>query len=223
MNAQFALRSVVLAAALVAPVAAHAALGLATGSVNMRTGPGTGYAKITTIPAGARLEVGRCSSWCQVVFRGTPGYVSAKYVNVGYVNFAPRNIRRPLPPMVGYYQKPYWDDQAQAWYDGRRWYSNGRWYNSQPGFSLTLNFGQPGMKPPRENPRPPMDGVCLVTFNSPAAVDAGANVDVIRARLLPRDIAESREGGASRIFEYGANTASTCQCLNNPSTRATCQ
>ena len=63
--------------------AAQAATGVATGSVNMRTGPGTSYAKITTIPAGAPVEVFGCSSWCQVAYGGAQGYASANYISQG--------------------------------------------------------------------------------------------------------------------------------------------
>jgi len=69
---------------------------------------------------------------------------------------------------------------------------------------------------------PGHDRVCLVTFNSESAVAAGRNVDVVGTKLLPRKAAQAQEGGASKIFEYGANTEQTCNCLNDPSTRATC-
>src|SRR3954471_8811608 len=60
------LSAAVLAGALLTASAANAAPGVATGDVNMRSGPGTGYSVITTIPAGAPLEIYGCSSWCQV-------------------------------------------------------------------------------------------------------------------------------------------------------------
>jgi hypothetical protein len=69
---------------------------------------------------------------------------------------------------------------------------------------------------------PGQDRVCLITFKNQAAVEGGANVDVVRAKILPRKAAEAQEGGEAKIFTYGAETAATCECLNNPSTRATC-
>jgi hypothetical protein len=38
-------------------------------------------------------------------------------------------------------QRPWWDNQHQAWYDGRRWYRNGVWYNNPSGFTLGFSFG----------------------------------------------------------------------------------
>ena len=51
------------------------------------------YHRILTIPAGARINVHGCSSWCSVDYRGRSGYVSASYVSRGYAP-APQ----PLPP-----------------------------------------------------------------------------------------------------------------------------
>lgn len=73
----------IVASTLFAASAATAASGVATGDVNLRAGPGTGYAVITTIPAGAPLEIYGCSSWCQVSYGGTQGYVSGNYVSAG--------------------------------------------------------------------------------------------------------------------------------------------
>ena len=51
-----------------------------TGNVNLRTGAGTDYAKITTIPKGTNisiLSVG--NSWTQVSYAGKTGYISNSY------------------------------------------------------------------------------------------------------------------------------------------------
>jgi uncharacterized protein YraI len=128
-----------IAAGFLVPVAAEAAVGYATGSVSLRSGPGTQYARVTVIPAGARVDVGRCGSWCAVSFRGLNGYASASYISTQYARVQPRFVRPPAP-RFGYYKKPWWDDRRHAWYDGRRWYFNGRWYD-RPGFSLNFNFG----------------------------------------------------------------------------------
>lgn len=70
---------------------------------------------------------------------------------------------------------------------------------------------------------PGQDRVCLVSFKDEASVSGGANVDVVRARYLPRNGAEAQEGGVNKIFEYGDRTEEVCNCLNDPGTRATCQ
>jgi len=102
----------ILASALFAGSAAIAAPGVATGDVNMRTGPGTGYSVITTIPAGAPLEIYGCSSWCQVGYAGTQGYVSGNYVSSGQVA-QPYAYAAPVRPR--YYDYPdYYDYYAPA-------------------------------------------------------------------------------------------------------------
>lgn len=63
----------ILAVACATPSLATAAPGYTTGNVNLRTGPGTKYRKITVVPAGARIEVYRCTSWCRINYRGYRG------------------------------------------------------------------------------------------------------------------------------------------------------
>ncbi len=60
--------------------------GYTTNSVNMRTGPSTRYPVITTIPAGGLIFLNYCTrdgSWCDLTFRGAPGWVSARYIRYG--------------------------------------------------------------------------------------------------------------------------------------------
>jgi len=52
-----------------------------TNNLNFRTGPGTQYQKIMTIPAGAQLDIVSCGQrWCVVNFAGTMGYVDGRYL-----------------------------------------------------------------------------------------------------------------------------------------------
>ncbi|MBW8382731.1 MAG: C39 family peptidase, partial [Youngiibacter sp.] len=54
-----------------------------TANLNMRTGAGTGYAIITTIPAGTKLEsLGTSGGWHKVSFSGRTGWVSGSYVTI---------------------------------------------------------------------------------------------------------------------------------------------
>jgi len=69
-----------LAVLLLAAGSATSAPGVAKGNVNLRVGPGTGYARIATVPAGARVEILRCSGWCEVIHAGRRGWVSGAYV-----------------------------------------------------------------------------------------------------------------------------------------------
>ncbi len=116
-----------LGGAVLWSAAALASPGNALGNVNMRTGPGTQYSVITTIPAGAPVEVFECQSWCQVGYAGTHGYVSANYVGGGYTAPAPRAYYQPAPvytpaPSVGiYYDHPWYNaPRHRYWRDEHR-------------------------------------------------------------------------------------------------------
>lgn len=59
-------------------VAAEARPAVVTADLNIRSGPGTNYRVIGTLPAGARVDVGGCTgSWCRVA----GGYASARYLS----------------------------------------------------------------------------------------------------------------------------------------------
>lgn len=70
------------AISLLTTLAASAAPGYATGAVNVRTGPGTGYAKVGTLAAGEVVDVKECQgSWCFVDrASGTDGWSSKNYL-----------------------------------------------------------------------------------------------------------------------------------------------
>jgi uncharacterized protein YraI len=128
------------------PTIAEAAWGVTTGTANVRTGPSTGYAKITTLPGGAQVWVdGQQNGWYHISYNGRAGFVSSSLVDT-QLAMAPSRDRpfyrnRGMAPRFGYMKKPWWDNQNQAWYDGRRWYRNGVWYNSPQGFTFGFNFG----------------------------------------------------------------------------------
>ncbi|HVY20267.1 MAG TPA: SH3 domain-containing protein [Bauldia sp.] len=132
---------VVATAMMAIPAIAQAATGWTTGSVNMRTDAYVGAPKIITVPAHAQVQYDprqQKNGWFLVSYAGRTGYVSGSYIQTRFANAKP--MFRGLPPRVGFYKKPYWDNQHQAWYDGRRWYRNGIWYNSPSGFSFGFNF-----------------------------------------------------------------------------------
>lgn len=63
---------------------AYAATAYATGSVNVRSGPGTGYRVVDQLRRGERVDVVGCrGSWCRVVKSGPDGWVSANYLSSG--------------------------------------------------------------------------------------------------------------------------------------------
>nr|WP_233280905.1 SH3 domain-containing protein [Devosia oryziradicis] len=73
----------IAALALLATTAsAFAAQAYATGNVNVRSGPGTGYSRVDTLRAGQQVDVIECrGSWCYIEKRGPDGWVSANYLS----------------------------------------------------------------------------------------------------------------------------------------------
>lgn len=71
-------------AVLATTVAAAAAPAIATGNVNVRSGPGTGYGVVDALRRGERVDIQYCrGSWCFVQKRGPDGWVSANYLSSG--------------------------------------------------------------------------------------------------------------------------------------------
>jgi hypothetical protein len=68
---------------IIATTPAFAAPGVTTSSVNFRSGPGTNFASIRTLPAGTAVDIGTCEesgSWCAVDVQGRRGFVSGRYL-----------------------------------------------------------------------------------------------------------------------------------------------
>lgn len=79
---------------------ASAATAYATGNVNVRSGPGTGYAVIDALRRGQQVDVQYCrGSWCYVEKRGPDGWVSANYLDRG---------GRPGWNDDDWYEEPHW-------------------------------------------------------------------------------------------------------------------
>lgn len=116
------------ALALLATTAtAFAAPAYATGNVNVRSGPGTGYARVDTLIRGDRVDVQYCrGSWCFVEKRGPDGWVSANYLSRG--------------------------GGGGGWNDDDDWGRPPHW-NPAPPRPPHWNPGPP--RPPHWNPRPP--------------------------------------------------------------------
>jgi uncharacterized protein YraI len=134
-----------LAAATAVPGIAQAAtwFGYTTGAVNMRYDATTAAPKVLTLPGGAKVSIdGQKNGWYHVYYAGQAGFVSGSYITTR-VAMAPRSLfrNRGMEPQYGYMQKPWWDNQHEAWYDGHRWYRNGTWYNQPQGLSFGFSFG----------------------------------------------------------------------------------
>jgi len=62
--------------------AASAASAYASSTVNVRSGPGTGYSVVDVLRRGQRVEVDYCrGSWCSIEQRGADGWVNANFLN----------------------------------------------------------------------------------------------------------------------------------------------
>jgi Bacterial SH3 domain len=95
-------------------------------AVNLRQGPGTNYTVITTIPAGAPVEVSGCSgAWCQVSFQGQNGYIIGSSLGPGGPG-GPPPAYAGGPPPPGYYPPGYVPPPP---YYGPYYYGYGPYYH----------------------------------------------------------------------------------------------
>ena len=133
-----------LAAGLMASSGAFADDAVTTADVNMRTGPGTGYSVVLTLPAGAPVDVQGCSAgWCRVVYRGAVGFVSQSYLDDdGGAVYAPPPVYVPPPAYV---------EPPVVIYPG---YRPGWRAPYRPDFRPPHRPRPPGWRPPP--PRPPV-------------------------------------------------------------------
>lgn len=97
--------------------AGQAVAAFVTTDLNMRAGPGTGYARIAVVPAGHPVRILNCvPSWCRIDYRGIVGWAHAAYLSGGGGHYRP--LPPPPPPPVYYpprvyppyyrYPRPWW-------------------------------------------------------------------------------------------------------------------
>ena len=161
----------------------------AVGSVNVRSGPGTSYRVVDRLARGENVNVQRCRS-SGWCYITHPG--PDGWVSARYL-----------------VSNEFADD-----------YPSSRRMRPDISFSIIIggggfgggSGGGAGGGGPRE------ELVCLVTFFDRADVEAGADANVERARVLPRSEAERRDGPNDRqaIFDYGTDrqTRETCAYLD---------
>lgn len=81
------LKAAGLGVVVTAFTAGAALAAVATSSVNVRTGPGTGYDVVDTLRPGEFVNInGRSGGWCEVSKPGPDGWVSCAYLTGGRVN-----------------------------------------------------------------------------------------------------------------------------------------
>ena len=118
------LKSILVAALLLAPTAALAAPGIVTVSTGLRAGPGSGFPLVDRIPEGARVNIHGClrgNAWCDVSFSDDRGWVSSQYLEYLYRNhyvYLPDYVDEIDVPVVPFVLSSYWS----SYYEGRPWY-----------------------------------------------------------------------------------------------------
>ena len=102
LKAAAAALSAALFMSLTASVSFAASPGFTTAKLNLRSGPGTGYRIIETMPEIAAVTISDCSaSWCRVEFGTKRGWASLRYLET--ITVTPRKaVRRPSWPRYGY-------------------------------------------------------------------------------------------------------------------------
>ena len=151
------------ASALVLSAGAAAAVpATAETSLNVRSGPGTQYEIVGSIPAGSTVDVQGCTgSWCRVSFAGGTGFASRSYLAMAGGGGAAVAVA-PAPGYV-YEDGPYYDDyydygyaygpsvgiyagggyyggwRGSRWDRGRAWNGGGRHWSGGGGWA-----GRPG-------------------------------------------------------------------------------
>ena len=102
-----------------------------TGDLNLRAGPGTGYAVIDTMPAGAHVNIRNCTGgWCRLSWNGETGWASDNFLAGGSRTYTTtRTYVRPSYTVVepAYTYAPGYYDYAP--------------YAYAPSFSIGFGFG----------------------------------------------------------------------------------
>ena len=89
----------------VSPALASSAA-VAVTDLNLRTGPSTRHQVVRVLRGGSPVRVNACTqgpAWCDVTYRGSRGWVSARYLDFGAPHpfFRTRDHRPPVVPRSG--------------------------------------------------------------------------------------------------------------------------
>src|SRR4051812_39790277 len=118
---------------------------VATGSVNVRSGPGTWYAKVDTLFSGERVAItDQAGSWCYVQKSGPDGWVSCRFLvggGGGGVFRAPQpNVRINLGFGMGSPMPTHHHHHHGDWDNNNDWNGDGGYW-SGPGSATTYPDG----------------------------------------------------------------------------------
>ncbi|MGB7260095.1 MAG: SH3 domain-containing protein, partial [Pseudolabrys sp.] len=127
---RFLIAAVAFAAVAGMPAAAMARAGYAVADVNMRAGPSTAFPAVTTIPAGAGVNIHGCLDgydWCDVGWAGDRGWVEGEYLQFLYHE---RRVLLPSYaaviglPIIAFSVDTYWHRhyRHRSWYHRRAYW-----------------------------------------------------------------------------------------------------
>jgi uncharacterized protein YraI len=127
------LRHFALAAGLLLASVSIAAANTVTNPLNLRSGPGTGYRVIATMPPGSHVDVLECGAgWCRVAWRGIEGFASASYLAPGggayvyapgpYYDYGPPYYAYAPGPAVGFSFGFGGGGWGHGWHGGHSWH-----------------------------------------------------------------------------------------------------
>src|SRR5215216_7073733 len=95
-------------------VVAAAAPATVERSAKLRSGPGTGYGVIATLPRGATIDVNGCSSgWCEVAWDSRHGYVAQRLLASTVTS--PTVAATPIPATEDHFDYPGFDYPGTAY------------------------------------------------------------------------------------------------------------
>ncbi|QPN27090.1 SH3 domain-containing protein [Brucella sp. BO2] len=136
---KLALKAALIALGVFSASAAQAANAISTTNLNVRTGPGTGYAAVGAIPGGAPVNVRGCTSgygWCQVSYGNMFGWASSRYLAMregsasGYSdNFGQTAALIGIPLIAGVAIGAALNDRHDRW-DRGYWHHHRHWRRS---------------------------------------------------------------------------------------------
>lgn len=134
---------------LILPALASAQTAFTTRAVHLRAGPDKEYPLVTTIPAGAPVEVAGCVndwSWCDVTVGPDRGWAYATGLVYPYEGRRVSVYDSGASfgwPVVAYDPGIYWD----SYYRGRPWYGRRTYWVGHPWVSHRAGFvaGRPGV------------------------------------------------------------------------------
>ena len=115
-----------VAAIALSITAAAAVDAQATGSVNVRSGPGTSYGVLDQLQRGEYVSVSRQSNngWCFVQKSGPDGWVSCRYLSADTSGYEDDydDVRPSVSIRFGTQSRNGWNDRYyDGRYDGRNW------------------------------------------------------------------------------------------------------